>query len=118
MEPIESAARSEIRMLQAKRFVEQCERAWKDVPFYRNRWEHAGLRMDDIKSIEDLHRLPIISRADFDADLKNNPPFGTYQGSAPPARVHASSGITGEPRPIFCSRQDCRRISELSARRL
>jgi phenylacetate-CoA ligase len=118
MEPVERASRAEIRALQEKLLFAPIEKAWKDVPFYQNRWAAAGLHPGEIRTLGDLRRLPIVSRADFDADLREHPPFGSYQGTVPPARLHASSGITGEPRPVFCSRNDCERIAELSARRL
>ena len=114
----EQASRAEIIALQERLLISQIESAWEVVPFYRNRWMAAGLRPGEIRKLADLSRLPIVSRADFDADLREHPPFGTYQGPAPAARVHASSGITGEPRPVFCSLRDCDRIAELSARRL
>jgi phenylacetate-CoA ligase len=116
--PVEQASRAEIRALQERLLIPQTESAWENIPFYRNRWAAAGLRPGEIRTLADLSRLPIVGRADFDADLREHPPFGTYQGTVPAARVHASSGMTGEPRPVFCSRQDCDRIAELSARRL
>jgi phenylacetate-CoA ligase len=118
MEPIERASRSEIVALQEKLLRSQVESAWKNVPFYRKHWEGAGVRADEIRALDDLRNLPIVTKADFDADLRDHPPFGSYQGNALPTRVHASSGMTGEPRPVFCSRSDCERIAQLSARRL
>jgi len=118
MEPIERAGCEEMRVLQEKLFLSQMASAWQNVPFYRSRWTAAGIRPEEICSLSDLRRLPIVSKADFDADLREHPPFGTYQGNASPARLHASSGITGEPRPVFCTKNDCERIAQLSARRL
>ena len=118
MDLIERASRDEIRALQEQLLRSQVERAWNRVPFYRQRWAAAGIQPDNIHTLADLGRLPVVSKADFDADLRQHPPFGTYQGDAPPARLHASSGITGEPRPVFCTRHDCERIAQLSARRL
>jgi phenylacetate-CoA ligase len=118
MEPIETARRSDIVALQEQLLRAQVESAWHNVGFYRKRWQAAGIRPEQIHSLDDLRRLPVITKADYDADLREHPPFGTYQGNAAPARLHASSGITGEPRPIFCTRADCERIAQLSARRL
>lgn len=118
MEPIEQADRSELIALQQERLRSLVTKAWETVSFYRKRWEAAGLRPEDIRTLEDLRRIPIVTKADFEEDLRTNPPFGSYQGTASPARIHASSGITGEPRPIFCTRGDCEQFARLSARRL
>ncbi len=118
MEPIEQAGRAEIVALQEKLLRLQVENAWNNVPFYRKRWEAAGVRPDSIQTLDDLRRLPVVTKADYSEDLLEHPPFGSYQGGANPVRIHASSGITGEPRPIFCTRADCDRIAALSARRL
>ena len=118
MDAIEKASRAEIAALQERLFRRQLVHAWEHVPFYRARWEAAGLQPEAIRTLADLRRLPVVTKADFDADLREHAPFGSYQGDAAPARLHASSGITGDPRPIFCSRRDCDRIAQLSARRL
>ena len=118
MEAIERATRPEIVALQEKLLRSQVENAWRNVPFYRRRWEAAGVRPDAIRTLDDLRRLPIVTKANFEEDLREHPPFGSYQGNASPMRIHASSGSTGEPRPVFCTRADCKRIAELSARRL
>ena len=118
IEPIERADRSELVALQEQRLRSSMEKAWVTVPFYRKRWEAAGLRPEHIRTLDDVRKIPLVTKVDFEEDLRANPPFGSYQGTALPARIHASSGITGEPRPIFCTRRDCERIAQLSARRL
>ncbi len=117
-EPIETAARSKIIALQERLLREQVEKAWRDVPFYRERWEAAGVTPEEIRTLEDLRRLPVVTKADFDEDLRAHPPFGSYQGKRTPARIHASSGTTGDPRPVHCTERDCEQIAALSARRL
>lgn len=117
MEAIERAGRAEVTALQEQLLRVQIEKAWATVPFYRRRWEAAGLRPEDICTLDDLRRLPIVTKADFAEDLREHPPFGSYQGNATPMRIHASSGITGTPQPVFCTRADCDRIAQLSARR-
>jgi phenylacetate-CoA ligase len=118
MDPVETASREQIVALQEELLRAQVRHAWANVTFYRERWAAAGIQPERIRTLADLRQLPVITKADFDADLRAHPPFGSYQGSALPARLHASSGITGEPRPVFCSGNDCRRIAQLSARRL
>ena len=118
VEPIERSSRAEIASLQEKLLLSQIENAWANVPFYRKRWESAGVFPGAIRTLDDLRKLPVVTKAGFDEDLREHPPFGSYQGSVNPARIHASSGITGEPRPVFCTRSDCEHIARLSARRL
>ena len=118
MDPVERASRAEIVALQENLLRMQLKHAWENVPFYRDRWTAAGIEPEQIRTLADLQMLPVVTKADFDADLRAHPPFGSYQGNALPARLHASSGITGEPRPVFCTANDCERIAQLSARRL
>jgi phenylacetate-CoA ligase len=118
MESIERASRAEIAALQEKLLRSQIESAYRNVSFYKSRWDAAGARPGTIQSLADLRRLPVVTKADFSEDLLQHPPFGSYQGTASPMRIHASSGITGEPRPVFCTRSDCEQIARLSARRL
>lgn len=122
MEPIERASRAEITALQERLVRQAVARAWEHVPFYRERWQAAGIRPEDIRTLEDFRRLPIVSKTDIDADLIANPPFGSYQGPCVDqgrvTRVHASSGTTGDPRPILCTLDDVHRVAQLSARRL
>jgi phenylacetate-CoA ligase len=118
LEPIERASREEIVALQGRLLCAQVENAWKSVPFYRKRWEAAGVRPEEIQTPADLVRLPLVTKEDFEQDLLENPPFGSYQGNANPVRIHASSGTTGTPKPFFHTQADLDRIAELSARRL
>jgi len=118
MEAIERASRAEIVALQGRLLRAQVENAWKNVPFYRKRWEAAGVQPEDIRTPADLVKLPLVTKEDFEQDLRENPPFGSYQGNANPVRIHASSGTTGAPKPFFHTQADLDRIAELSARRL
>ncbi len=115
---IENAPRELIQRLQEERLCALVRRAWENVPFYRNRWEPHGLCAGDIRKLEDLQRLPIISKGDLEADLAANPPFGSYQGRYPSVRVQASSGSTGNPKPFFQTRRDWEIIANLWSRRL
>ncbi len=118
MEAIERAERLEVAALQERLVRSQVQKAWATVPFYRSCWEAAGLSPEKITSLEDVRKLPIVTKEDFTRDLEDHPPFGSYQGMGSPVRMHASSGTTGKARPVFCSRSDCEWIAKLSARRL
>ena len=118
MEPVERSDRAELDALQGRALQALVERAWHQIPFYRERWEAARVRPELIRGLGDLKRLPVVTRQDLESDLLRHPPFGTYQGPIPAVRIHASSGTSGQPRPVFFSRADCERLAHLSARRL
>ncbi|MCR5259523.1 MAG: phenylacetate--CoA ligase [Desulfovibrio sp.] len=89
----ESMPREELKALQLKRLQDVCRRVYATVPFYRKRFDEAGIKPADVRSLEDLKRLPFTVKQ----DLRSNYPFGTF---AVPrdniARIHASSGTTGQ----------------------
>ena len=118
MEAIERASRAKIVALQGRLLRAQVRNAWKNVPFYRKRWEAVGVRPKDIRTPADIVKLPFVTKEDFEQDLAENPPFGSYQGNANPVRIHASSGTTGAPKPFFHTQSDLDWIAKLSARRL
>ena len=118
LEAIERASRARIVALQGRLLRAQVRNAWKNVPFYRKRWEAAGVRPKDIRTPADIVKLPFVTKEDFEQDLAENPPFGSYQGNANPVRIHASSGTTGAPKPFFHTQSDLDWIAKLSARRL
>ena len=57
---IECASREEIRRIQSERLVKQVHNVWDNVPMYRKRMEEKGLTPEDIKSVDDLPKLPFI----------------------------------------------------------
>lgn len=115
---IERASRNELDKIQRDRLKALVQRTWERVPFYRRRWEEAGLKPTDISSVDDLQKLPVISKKDLEEDLIANPPFGSYQGNFPAVRIQASSGTSGNPKPIFHTRSDWDVIGNFWARRL
>jgi phenylacetate-CoA ligase len=114
---IERAGRAQLHHLQQERLISLYRRAWEHVPFYRNRWEAMGLGPDDVRELDDLSKLPIINKRDFEADLADHPPFGTYQGDFPAVRLQASSGSSGNPKPFFHTARDWATIANLWSRR-
>lgn len=92
--------------------------AYERAPFYRTRWQAAGLEPGDIRSLEDFTRVPTISKADLRADQAAHPPFGSYLCVEPHeiARVHGTSGTSGRPTAFGWSRDDYERIAEAHAR--
>ena len=82
---------------------------WEKVPFYRSRMEDMGVRPEDIRSAEDLQKLPFMTKN----DLRDNYPMGILAcGSEDVVRVHASSGTTGKPTVVPYTKNDIRTWEE------
>ncbi len=103
LDPIEIASRDEIAALQLERLKWSLRHAYDNVPFYRARFDAAGVHPDDLKALEDLAKFPFTAKQ----DLRDNYPFGMF---AVPreriARVHASSGTTGKPTVVGYTAND------------
>ena len=69
---IECASRDEIERWQSERLVNQVRRVWENVPYYKKKMEEKGVTPEDIRSIEDLKKLPFLSKA----DLRDAYPYG------------------------------------------
>jgi len=99
-------SRDELHALQESRFLAVVARGW-EVPFYRRRWQAAGLEPGDIRVLEDLNKLPAFSKSDLMASVAEHPPFGDFHGldfaasDRPGAVLHTTSGTTGAPQPIW-----------------
>jgi phenylacetate-CoA ligase len=91
--------------------------AWERAPFYRIRWQAAGLEPGDIRSLDDFARMPTITKADLRADQAANPPFGSYLcvDRSELVRIHGTSGTSGRPTAFGWSRDDYARIREAHA---
>ncbi len=90
----EAMSRSQLQKLQLERLKHQLSYAYQKVPFYRNRFQEAGIIPDDIKFLEDITRLPFTDKNDF----RDHYPYGLMAVPlSQVVRVHASSGTTGKP---------------------
>lgn len=107
--------RDEMRSCQSRRLVDMVERVYHNVPFYRNKMQEMGLHPEDIRSVDDLKRLPFTTKS----DLRDNYPFGLFAvPQSEIVRVHASSGTTGKPTVVGYTRRDLATWSEVVARTL
>ena len=114
-ETIECASREYLSELQSKRLRDCVNRVYHNVPYYRKRMQEAGILPDDIRTIDDLKKLPFT----YKQDLRDNYPFGVF--AAPMSeivRLHASSGTTGRPTVVGRTRKDLGIWSECVARAL
>ncbi|MBQ2161098.1 MAG: phenylacetate--CoA ligase, partial [Firmicutes bacterium] len=88
----ETMSREELRALQSERLVKQVRHVWEHVPYYRGLMEEKGVTPDDIKDIDDLHKLPFISKE----DLRLQYPYGLLGTDLKNCvRIHSTSGTTG-----------------------
>jgi phenylacetate-CoA ligase len=113
LEPIEQASRDEIAALQLDRLRWSLSHAYDNVAAYRQRFEAAGVRPDDLQKLEDLARFPFTTKQ----DLREHYPFGMFAVPQEKiVRIHASSGTTGKPTVVGYTRRDIDTWSDLMAR--
>ncbi|MCW2829633.1 MAG: hypothetical protein JWP31_325 [Aeromicrobium sp.] len=95
----------ELRELQNSRFLLRMTDAWA-VPFYRERWTAAGLEPGDVRSLDDLVKIPTFTSDDLKETIDRHPPFGDHQNFAlsamrTPLKIQSSGGTSGLPRPTL-----------------
>ena len=91
---MECMSREDMRRLQTERLIETVKRCYENVPFYKKKMDQKGIRPEDIKSIDDITKLPFTTKH----DLRDEYPFGLQAVPMEQVvRVHASSGTTGKP---------------------
>jgi len=113
LEPIETASRDELASLQLERLRHSLTRAYDNVAHYRASFDAAGVHPDDVRSLDDLARLPFTSKQ----DLRDNYPFGMFAvPRSEVVRIHASSGTTGRPTVVGYTRKDIDTWATLMAR--
>ena len=91
---MECMDRESMRKLQTERLIKTVKTCYEKVPFYRRKMDKMGIKPEDIKSIDDIHRLPFTTKH----DLRDEYPFGLQAvPQSEVVRIHASSGTTGKP---------------------
>lgn len=110
---IECASREEIRRIQSERLVKQVQNVWDNVPMYRKRMEEKGLTPADIKSVDDLPKLPFIEKD----DLRDEYPYGLLaRPLSECVRIQSTSGTTGRRVVAFYTQHDLDLWEECCAR--
>jgi phenylacetate-CoA ligase len=111
----ETLPREAMEALQLKRLQALVDRVCSTVPFYKRKLGEMGYKPGDLRTLDDLSRLPFTTKD----DLRDNYPFGLF---AVPmervVRIHASSGTTGKPTVVGYTRRDVDTWAELMARTL
>lgn len=110
---VETLPREEIETIQLNRLRNLLHRVYRAVPFYRTLFDEAGIRPDDVRTLDDVVHLPFTTKD----DLRDNYPYGLFAVPRENViRIHASSGTTGRPTVVGYTRGDLEIWSELVAR--
>lgn len=115
LDPIEIASRDEISALQLGRMKWSLDHAYTNVAHYRRAFDAAGVHPDDLKTLSDLAKFPFTVKQ----DLRDNYPFDMFavpQNQV--ARIHASSGTTGQPTVVGYTANDLKIWASVVARSL
>ena len=110
---IECMSREDMRKLQTERLIQTVKTCYEKVPFYKKKFDEMGLKPEDIRSLDDITKLPFTTKY----DLRDEYPFGL---NAVPmdqiVRIHASSGTTGKPTVVGYTKNDLDMWSNCMAR--
>ncbi|MBQ8539791.1 MAG: phenylacetate--CoA ligase [Ruminococcus sp.] len=100
---IETMPVEEMKKLQSEKLVKQVKHVYENVPYYRDLMDKKGVTPDDIKGIEDLHKLPFLTKA----DLRDAYPYGLLaKPLSECVRIQSTSGTTGRRVVAFYTQND------------
>lgn len=112
-EKIECASKDDIKALQVERLKSTVERCYNNVEHYRRKMDAAGVCPNDIKTLDDIRKIPFTVKS----DLRDNYPYKLFAVPMKEVvRIHASSGTTGKPTVVGYTKADIDMWSELIAR--
>lgn len=112
-EEFETLPRVALEALQLKRLQATIARVYANVPFYRQSFDAAGIRPEDVKALSDLQRLPFTTKQ----NMRDSYPYGLFAAPMEEiVRIHASSGTTGKPTVVGYTQKDIETWTELMAR--
>ncbi|MBQ3105041.1 MAG: phenylacetate--CoA ligase [Lachnospiraceae bacterium] len=110
---IECASAEELRKIQSEKLVKQVKRVYENVAYYRRLMEEKGVRPEDIRSVEDLHKLPFLTKA----DLRDAYPYGLLGTDLKNCvRIQSTSGTTGRRVVAFYTQADVELWEDCCAR--
>jgi phenylacetate-CoA ligase len=110
---VETLPRRDLMTLQLSRLKTMVERAYNKVPHYKRKFDAAGVKPGDLKTLADLARFPFTVKS----DLRDNYPFGMFAVPREQIlRLHASSGTTGKPTVVGYTKGDLNLWADLMAR--
>ena len=110
---LETMSRDEMRALQSRWLVDTVRRVYDHVAPYRAKMDAIGLKPEDIRSVDDLSKLPFTTKQ----DLRDNYPYGMFAvPQSEVAEIHASSGTTGKQTVVGYTAKDLQTWGEIAAR--
>jgi len=110
---IETASREEILKIQNEKIRKQVKHVYEHVPYYRNLMDEKGVKPEDIQSVDDIKKLPFLSKA----DLREAYPYGLLAVDLNDCvRIHSTSGTTGKRVVAFYTQHDVDLWNECCAR--
>ncbi len=110
---IETMNRTSLEDLQLERFKKLCVNCYENVPFYKKRFDDSGLDPYNIKSLDDIKKIPYTTKE----DIRDNYPYGLFAVPMKKiCRIHASSGTTGKPTVVGYTKNDLKMWSDCVAR--
>lgn len=113
LDKAETLSRDALTDLQLRRLKSTLNNAYANVPHYKERFDSAGVHPSDLKVLEDLSKFPFLTKQDLRAQY----PFGMFAvPRAQVARIHASSGTTGQPTVVGYTAKDLSNWADLVAR--
>jgi len=115
---LETLSFGETVKLQENRLKAQVSYCYERTPFWRKKFDAIGLRPEDIKTLDDLTKIPFCTKEDLQKDQEENPPFGSYTASHPSTWVHyfSTSGTTGKAVKRIYSKRDWEYVCQRFAR--
>ena len=100
---IETMSREDMKKLQSEKLVKQVKHVYENVPYYRDLMDKKGVKPEDIQGIDDLYKLPFLSKA----DLRDAYPYGLLATPLSECvRIHSTSGTTGRRVVAFYTQKD------------
>ena len=117
---IETMSREEIQSLQLKRLKWQLKRCYENSALYKEKFDKAGVKPEDVKSISDITKLPVVTKQELREEQGKYPPYGRYTVSPPEdwREIHPTTGTTGAQVYNIWSEQDVENITHWTARTL
>ena len=112
---IETMPEKKMKELQLERLKWSVRHAYDNVPFYKKKFDEAGFHPDQLKSLDDMRRIPFLTKQ----DMRDHYPYGLFAVPlSKVVRVHASSGTTGNATVVGYTKNDIEVFSEVVARSL
>lgn len=117
---VETWSRDRIEDHQLTALQQQLARVQSASGWYGREFREAGFDARDLKSLDDIRKLPLTRKSDYVRGLAEKPPFGSFAavGVEEAVRIHFSSGTTGKPTPVLWTRNDIERWADIYARYL